>query len=563
MSEKWWDMSDDELDDLFREASDKVDVPFDSSAFNKLRQKIDSQPEAPKGFKKRWLLLLVGLFMLVGVGLVYRFTSPKEDGLVNKNEAVIDKNLENLARKNNASSSDNQKITKESVIEKTDKISTLPSQKTQGITEESISRHTQDLEQKPNDLTEQKVNKSEVIGTHSQVKTGEQKVAVKGKSNQSYLETQATTGEPKLSVKGKVKQSAIEVTSTDNQINTGDKPIITEKEIAISENSVTKNESVNSSERVKLFSESPDNQTAESFSIQKNNLEKGNWKSKNKKQVNSSNSKTSGLFQSIEGQNIYVPKAEESLIQKENITEETIAKTNFFGVDYLANKATKSLFINVPPTEIQPFVDSLPRKAISPKFSRFGVRLAIAPDFSSIENMSTLSLGGSIGLLFEYRISKKLTFQTGLIYSSKAYNGEYDYYHNWTFPSKSHPTKPDDVQGKCKIVDLPINLRINVFQKPQQTWFVGLGVSSYWVLNDDYTFYYDPTTPTTPRQVSWADGTKFYWSALNFSVGWEKQISKHLSFQVEPYLKTPLKSVGRGGVNLFSSGLLFSTKYEF
>jgi hypothetical protein len=275
------------------------------------------------------------------------------------------------------------------------------------------------------------------------------------------------------------------------------------------------------------------------------------------------NSKTDELFQPIEGQNIYLPKAEESLIPKENITEETMVKTNFFGVDYLANKDTKSLLTDVQPTEIQPYIDSLPRKTATPKFSRFGVRLALAPDFSSIENMSTLSLGGSIGLLFEYRISKKLTFQTGLIYSSKAYNGEYDYYHNWTFPSRSHPTKPDDVQGKCKIVDLPINLRMNVFQKPQQTWFVGLGVSSYWVLNDDYTFYYDPTTPTPPRQVSWADGTKFYWSALNFSAGWEKQISKHLSFQIEPYLKTPLKGVGRGGVKLYSSGLLFSTKYEF
>jgi hypothetical protein len=42
-----------------------------------------------------------------------------------------------------------------------------------------------------------------------------------------------------------------------------------------------------------------------------------------------------------------------------------------------------------------------------------------------------------------------------------------------------------------------------------------------------------------------------------------KQFSKHLYFQVEPYLKTPLSGIGRGGLNLYSSGLLFSTKYEF
>jgi hypothetical protein len=543
MSEKWWDMSDDELDDLFREASDKVDVPFDSSAFNKLRQKIDSQPEAPKGFKKRWLLLLVGLFMLVGVGLVYRFTSSKEDGLVNKNEGILNKSLESVDRKNNTLDSDNQNVTTESAIEKT------------------ISQHTPDLAEKPNDLTGQKVNKSEVTSTHSQVKANEQKVALKGKSNQSYLETQTTTGESKLSVKGKAKQSTVEVTSTDNQTKVEDKSIVTEREIAISENNITKNENLNSSEKTKSFSENTDNQSVENFSIQKNNAVKNNWKSRNKKEVYSSNSKTNGLFQSIGGQNIYLPKDEESLIPKENITQETIAKTNFFGVDYLANKGTKSLVTDVQPTVIQPFVDSLPRKTVSPKFSRFGVRLALSPDINSIENLNMSPLGGSFGILFEYKISKKLTFQTGFIYSNKKYGGQYENYHNWSADwSKYHPSKPTNIDGGCKMIDLPINLRLNLFQKPKQTWFVSSGITSYLMMNENYTYNY---AWAPPKDVNWSDNTKYYWSVLNFSVGFEKQITKHLSLQIEPYLKTPLKGVGRGGVNLYSSGLLFSTKYEF
>ena len=66
MSEKWWDMSDDELDDLFREASDKAEIPFDSSALDKLRQKIDFKPspEPQQGFKKRWLALIALLFFV-------------------------------------------------------------------------------------------------------------------------------------------------------------------------------------------------------------------------------------------------------------------------------------------------------------------------------------------------------------------------------------------------------------------------------------------------------------------------------------------------------------------
>jgi hypothetical protein len=558
MSEKWWDMSDDDLDDLFREASDKVDVPFDSSAFNKLRQKIDPQPEATKGFKKRWLLLLVGLFLLVGVGLVYRFTSSKESSLANKNEGVTDKSLD---RKNNRLGSDNQNVT----TEPTDKISAFSSQKTQETTEELTSKSSQDLAQKSNDLTKQKVNNSsvEVTDTHSKTNANEQKVAVKGKSNQSYLETQTTTGEAKLSVKGKVKQSTFEGTSTDNQTKAEGKSIVIEreKEVAISENNITKNEDLNSSEKTKSFSENPDNQTVESFSIQKNNLEKGNWKSKNKKQVYSSNSKTKGLFQPIEGQNIYVPKVEESLIQKENPTEESVIKTNFFGVDYLASKDTKSLVTNVQPTEIQPYIDSLPRKTATPKFSRFGVRLAIAPDISSTETNYALPLGSAFGILFEYRLTKRLTLQSGLSYSIKKYNGSFDDYHNFenTWP-KFFATKPTSVDGGCTIIDVPINLRLNIFQKPKTTWFISSGLSTYIMPTEVYTYILNSTVLKT---VSWSDGTKYNWTVFNLSLGFEKQFSKHLYFQVEPYLKSPLKGLGRGGLNLYSSGLLFSTKYEF
>ena len=75
MSEKWWDMSDDELDDLFREASDKAEIPFDSSALDKLRQKIDfkQMPQPQQGFKRRWVAL-AGLLIFVGVALLYTFS---------------------------------------------------------------------------------------------------------------------------------------------------------------------------------------------------------------------------------------------------------------------------------------------------------------------------------------------------------------------------------------------------------------------------------------------------------------------------------------------------------
>ena len=186
--------------------------------------------------------------------------------------------------------------------------------------------------------------------------------------------------------------------------------------------------------------------------------------------------------------------------------------------------------------------------------------MALSPDFNSIENLGTSALGGTVGILFEYKLSKKLILQTGITYSNKKYIGSFDDYHNWTDWKGYHPSKPTEVDGGCKIIDIPINLRVNLFQKPKQTWFVSSGMSSYLMTKESYTYIYN----WTPAKTSdWNDNSKYYWSVLNFSVGFEKQISKHFSLQIEPYLKTPLKSVGRGGVNLYSSGILFSTKYEF
>ncbi len=242
-----------------------------------------------------------------------------------------------------------------------------------------------------------------------------------------------------------------------------------------------------------------------------------------------------------------------------NLPEETINRLNFYDVDFLKNKESKTLLTEIHP-ELPDYVDSLPRTIRPIKFSKFGVRFVVSPDFNSIENLGKMALGGSVGLLLEYKISKKLILQTGMVYSNKSYVGSFDDYRNWKDWKGYHPSKPTQVDGGCTVFDIPINLRLNLFQKPKQTWFVSSGVSSYWMMNENYTYNY---AWGLPRAVEWNDNSKYYFSVLNFSVGLERQISKRFSLQVEPYLKTPLKSVGRGGVNLYSSGLLFSTKYEF
>ena len=524
MSEKWWDMSDDQLDDLFREASDKVDVPFDSSAYNKLRQKIAERPmsEPPRGFKKRWLLLLAGLFLMVGVGLVYRFSNDLKENFLTQNiknkntpknlsvpssNTNQNKDSELSKSKNLVNKGEILSLPKENIIKKSEVLLSVTSQ----IKEKAISVNTF--------VKKQEVKKNNSLINHTEKKLGQSNAKINEIYNQSKTENILLNNSEKIA---KNKQITFELSDP--------------KIYAIEQNKVIENiyfDSKNTKNKLIRFNNSKNNKDREGKNYPAN-------------------------YQIIE-QNTLPVFESSSNIQEKLLPVETISRTNFHNVDFLKNKDLKSLLTDIR-AELPNYVDSIPRTMKPVKFSKFGVRLALSPDFNSIDNLKEMALGGSMGLLFEYKISKKLVVQTGIIYSSKSYVGSFDDYRNWKDWKGYHPSKPTQVDGGCTVFDIPINLRLNLFQKPKQTWFVSSGVSSYWMVKENYTYTY---AWGSPREVDWNDNSKYYFSVLNFSIGLERQISKRFNLQVEPYLKTPLKSVGRGGVNLYSSGVLFSTKYEF
>ena len=445
MSEKWWDISDDELDDLFREASDKAEIPFDSSALDKLRQKIDfkpmSQPALPQGFNKRWMAV-AGLLIFFGAALLYTFNKDKS---TNKKGVKYDFPLEkNSSTRKKSNSIPNNNLLKNKLLD----ISTT----------KFIHKKTPTSTLKLN-------------GSDSRVVKEKKDVDVVNSSTISYF--------PKLNR----PQSKLVNSKFNN--NQGYNPSVHQEALL----------------PISTFFIIPENKPVE---------------------------------------------------------EELIPRTNFYTVDFLTSKATKPLQINIdfdPPT----YVEVPPMVMKQPELSRFGVRFAIAPEINSIERMETQAVVSSMfALLLEYRLTKKLTIQTGINFSKKKYSGDFEYYRAWTGGTG---IKPLTIDGICSVVDIPVNVRLNAFQRNRNTFFISGGVSSYLMSDEIYTYNY----AWGPSKVRDWNGTSssFYWSTLNLSAGIERKINKHFTLQIEPFLKTPLVGVGRGTVNLYSSGLLFSTKYEF
>lgn len=463
MSDKWWDMSDDEMDDLFREASDKVEIPFDQSSLDKLRQKIDPKPLIqPSSRLKYSSLLLLLLMWTVGGGLVYYSSKVKgsENSSFNANkekELPVNKGLLKTIR----SKEKKTKISSELVL---------------GKGKASLVSKNVVIENKEK-ISKEKASFESII-----------------KKQQDFFVKNPHHSERKG------KNTLLQKSQYSNEVN---RPF---------QDKLTRSKTL-------------ENRYSEDKILSSNDLLRQN-------EVSVGNLGNTNLS---------------PLTHKEI----KVLDTNF--------NVLLPVFENAQNEEpVKPLVGKA-------KYSRFGVRLGLAPDANAVEKLSGFALGKSLGVLFEYNITKRIIVQTGAIYSFKKYNTGIENYHAWAKNWTTRPILPTSVEGDCNILDIPLNIRYNVFQKPTDTWFVSGGVSSYLMLTEGYEYYYDTASIPSgfPQYVSWKRDNDYFMSTLNLSFGFEKRINKHLSIQAEPYLKAPLKEVGRGKVNLYSSGILFSLKYGF
>jgi hypothetical protein len=195
--------------------------------------------------------------------------------------------------------------------------------------------------------------------------------------------------------------------------------------------------------------------------------------------------------------------------------------------------------------------------------SRWEFGAVYAPDISTVKFTHTQKPGTNVGLMVGYNISRRFTVQAGAIYTIKNYKSRGSDYH----PPKGYWTeyvKLESVTADCDMWDIPINLRYNLVPKHRSNLFVSTGLSSYFMGSEDYDYrYYYANNPNPMSRYRTYDTNSKHWaSILNFSIGYERQISKSFSIQAEPFFKQPLKGVGFGNVKLNSTGIYFSVKYK-
>ncbi|WP_439582500.1 hypothetical protein [Dyadobacter bucti] len=190
--------------------------------------------------------------------------------------------------------------------------------------------------------------------------------------------------------------------------------------------------------------------------------------------------------------------------------------------------------------------------------AKWAVRFGYSPDLSSVGLKNFSKPGSAISFMAEYAVIPRLFVQSGIVRSVKDYNaraGEY------TWPSKWPQTVlPSSVDGICRILEIPLNLRYDISQTDRSRWFAGGGMSSYYMQNEKYKYNYDKYVHDP--KYKWEGKTGWYWlSHINASAGYEYRFSQKLSLLAEPYVRVPIKKVGYGKVNLFTTGVWISVRY--
>ncbi|MEM7107801.1 MAG: hypothetical protein AAF519_06220 [Bacteroidota bacterium] len=209
--------------------------------------------------------------------------------------------------------------------------------------------------------------------------------------------------------------------------------------------------------------------------------------------------------------------------------------------------------INDPPAKDQeePAKDSLFRR------SKWSIGLEISPDLSTVGLRGAEDPGYTVGLLLERHFTSKLSLSAGVSYSKKIYFADEGIE---SYPGTNPNWTLDRVDANCDVIDVPINLSYYLKGYEQSGLVFGVGLSTYFMLTENYDIIYDDP---------WPEGTQFFRSEnqhffgiLNASIGYRKRLNSSLSLQAEPYLKIPVQGIGAGDLDLYTSGLRLTLKYN-
>jgi hypothetical protein len=196
-------------------------------------------------------------------------------------------------------------------------------------------------------------------------------------------------------------------------------------------------------------------------------------------------------------------------------------------------------------------------KVKAKKRNELAFTLSAGPDVSMVRLNNTGKMEPVFGAGISYTFNKKFTISSGFYTARKVYDViPSDYKFSYIPPNINYLTA---INADCKVAEIPVNLAWNFGIKNNRSFFVSTGLSSFLMKKEKYDYIY--TYPggngyTYTSRLS--NQNKHFFSVLNLSAGYRRELGKNVFVSAGPYFKMPVKGVGEGKVKLNSAGVLFS-----
>lgn len=509
------DLSDDELDQFFRNAAEKQDFDFDADSWNKMSQKLDAvsfsepSPQGASLWLKRSVPILISLLFLIGG---YYFFKPSS----NQSNETTEINNNNEVVLNNQKNKPKDKALIENLKKEKFEQNIIPSSSENSAEINTIDKPKNANSDNPNELNN--IKETLII-------------------KKNNIEKQKISSNTNLGI------------SKENNIK---EAIKTQKEQKLNKNNLKKSK--------------VDSISGRSFS------ENTHSSDKNSTSINNAKASQKNSIRKITNSDIIL---NETLINQEENTiniSKNDAKLNSSSSHFILKNPSlfepKGVFfktkIELPliafesPKNI-PVSKPIAQNTVFKKGLYF--RLALSPDLSLVTMDKMTKSGSNWAALLEYRFNNRLSIQSGIIRSMKYYNSSPSAY-EWP-ASWSQPPALVNINAACRMLDIPLNVRYDVTQKNNSRIFLSTGSTSYISLNEKYTYNYENPADPMIKWKTWQGKTKpSYFGMLNFSLGYEHQVFRKMSFQVEPFIKMPVSKFGFGKVHLSSGGVFLSLKHS-
>jgi len=182
---------------------------------------------------------------------------------------------------------------------------------------------------------------------------------------------------------------------------------------------------------------------------------------------------------------------------------------------------------------------------------RFALSVLAAPDINGVGSFQESKVGTNVGLLFSAGLFKKFTISTGVLYSDKPYLTAFENYHT----QYQFPVNPVNVAANCQMLDIPVNIGYQVYNKHQNKISIGTGLSSYIMLHQSFTFNYANPYSTGPSNFNVPNSSGYFFGVLNLNATYERQLNSKVGISFQPYLKLPLTNIGYSQVRLQTTGV--------